>query len=64
MMEGELTVESVVGEGSTFTLTLPRIAELAVRLTAMYDDLGRRTVVALESTFCLQMAYRDRGWRS
>jgi signal transduction histidine kinase/CheY-like chemotaxis protein len=26
MMEGELTVESVVGEGSTFTLTLPRLA--------------------------------------
>ena len=29
MMEGELTVESVVGEGSTFTLTLPRIPESA-----------------------------------
>jgi signal transduction histidine kinase/CheY-like chemotaxis protein len=29
MMEGELTVESVVGEGSTFTLTLPRLPEPA-----------------------------------
>jgi len=29
MMEGELTVESVVGEGSVFTLTLPRLPEPA-----------------------------------
>ena len=29
MMEGELTVESVVGQGSTFTLTLPRLAHAA-----------------------------------
>ncbi|HEU0052487.1 MAG TPA: HAMP domain-containing sensor histidine kinase, partial [Longimicrobium sp.] len=27
MMEGELTVESTVGEGSTFTLTLPRVTD-------------------------------------
>ena len=29
MMDGELTVESVLGEGSTFTLTLPRVEEPA-----------------------------------
>ncbi len=40
-MEGELSVRSVVGEGSTFTVTLPRAGVVAGVIT---DGAGKSTV--------------------